>query len=136
MAAGVGAPTRDRKVVEQRTREVFAGRNGACSAARAKVDCKKCVAHFARTVAARIGVAVAQLPVLVATPTLDGEVVQQRTRMQRTNCDGGCGAVRAKVDCSKCVAHFACAIAARNGVAVTQASVGAKPPTFNGEVVE
>ena len=40
LAAGVGAPTRDRKVVEQRTREVFAGRNGACGAARAKVDCK------------------------------------------------------------------------------------------------
>ena len=40
LAAGVGAPTRDRKVVEQCTREVFAGRYGACSAARAKVDCK------------------------------------------------------------------------------------------------
>ena len=136
LAAGVGAPTRDGEVVEQRTREVFAGRNGACGAASAKVDCGQCVAHFANTVAARVGVAITQLAVRTAAPTLDGEVVEQRTRVLRTNRNGRCGAARAKVYFGQRVAHFACAVAARNGVAVTQASVCAESPTFDGEVVE
>ena len=88
LAVAVVAPALDGAVVEQRAGVVVAGGDRGGGAAGAEVDGGKVVAHLAGLVAAVVGVAEAELAVVVVAPALDGAVVEQRAGVRPSRRDG------------------------------------------------
>jgi len=98
LSVAVFAPALDAVVVEQRAGMVGTGSDCLRSAACAKCDRGKTVAELARLSTARAGVPEAELAGIIAAPTLDAVVIEQRARMTTARRNGLGSAARTEVN--------------------------------------
>ena len=103
---------------------------------RAEVDRGEVVAHFVRVDAAGSRIAQAEPTVTVASPALDGVVVEERTRVIATGGDVLGGANGAEVDRVEVFAHFVIDGAAGSRIAQAELTISVISPALDGVVVE
>lgn len=94
------------------------------------------VTHFVRRIADDVGVAIAELTIVVETPALDGSVVQQCACMRVRAADGDGSFAGAEIHGWEIVAHFARLVSAVVAIGEAKAQVSPCPPALDGVVIE
>ena len=92
--------------------------------------------HFARAVAEISASTLAELSIVVVSPTLHGSVIEQRTRKPISRSDLQGATTGAEVDDGQTRAHFTGFITTIRGVVSSQCTLRVVPPAFHVAVVE
>ncbi len=130
------APALDRAVVEEGTSMEVGGGDRGRGPAGAEVDGGQVVAQLAGTVAAGVGVAQAELAVVVPAPALHRAVVEEGADPVRADGHLGGRAAGAQVHGGEVVTHLAGGVAAVGGVAEAEEAEVVEAPALDGTVVE
>ena len=107
-----------------------------CRSGGAEVYGREVVAHLAGVVAADDGVALAELPQVVAAPALDRCIVEECTGSVAARRNRNCGTSCTEVDGGKVVAHLAWFVATIRRVTEAEVAATVLPPALDGPVVE
>ena len=137
-ARGTNTPTHHVIQIANHTRVRRPNTDCLGCAPRTKIHIRQHRTHFASFITARMFIATAQATIGARAPALHGTTRQQHTGVGVTSSNGHHTHTSTKPQRHRwqCIAHFACIIAARVGVAQTKLAIVVETPTLDCIVVE